>query len=155
MGKVFHSEATSLDVRSFLSAKFSTSLLSSDNTTLTPKTGQSATQSADSRGGAKIAYVAIRSLHKFMQRSHVAISCSDQMSISSVGFPSFAVQYFSIFGNLYLSLPFSVGFPVFCCEAFLKIGILHLRMLFWVGFPISTVGYFPKLVTHICQCLFR
>ena len=32
MGKVFHSEATSLDVRSFLSAKFSTSLLSSDNT---------------------------------------------------------------------------------------------------------------------------
>ena len=72
----------------------------------------------------------------------------------SVGFPVFAVKYFSIFGNLYLSLPFSVGFPVFCCEAFLKIGILHLQMLFWVGFPISTVGYFPKLVTHICQCLF-
>ena len=84
-----------------------------------------------------------------MQRSHVAISCSDQMSISSVGFPSFAVQYFSIFGNLYLSLPFSVGFPVFCCETFLKIGILHLRMLFWVGFPNSVIGYFLKLAPFI------
>ena len=39
MGKVFHSEATSLDVRPFLPLKISTSLLISGNTILKPKIG--------------------------------------------------------------------------------------------------------------------
>ena len=51
------------------------------------------------RGGAKNAYVAIRSQHKFMLRLHVAITCCDLMLQSdvhfSVGFPVFAVKYFS------------------------------------------------------------
>ena len=51
--------------------------------------------------------------------------CRDLMSgldvHFSVGFPVFAVKYFSIFGNLYLSLPFSVGFPVFAAKHFSKL----------------------------------
>ena len=39
----------------------------------------------------------------------------------SVGFPVFTVKYFSIFGNLYLSLPFSVRFPVFAAKHFSKL----------------------------------
>ena len=81
--------------------------------------------SIDNRGGAKNAYVRIRSWHKSMSRSHVKISCQDLMSRSdvhfSVGFPVFPVKYFSIFGNLYLSLPFSVRFPVFAAKHFSKL----------------------------------
>ena len=51
--------------------------------------------------------------------------CQDLMSGSdvhfSVGFPVFTVKYFSIFGNLYLSLPFSVRFPVFAAKHFSKL----------------------------------
>ena len=53
----------------------------------------------NNRGGAKNAYVAIRSQHKFMLRLLVAITCCDLMLQSdvhfSVGFPVFAVKYFS------------------------------------------------------------
>ena len=60
-----------------------------------------------------------------MSGSHVRISCRDLMSGSdvhfSVGFPVFTVKYFSIFGNLYLSLPFSVRFPVFVAKHFSKL----------------------------------
>ena len=77
------------------------------------------------RGGAKNAYVRIRSWHKSMSRSHVKISCQDLMSRSdvhfSVGFPVFPVKYFSIIGNLYLSLPFSVRFPGFVAKHFSKL----------------------------------
>ena len=70
-------------------------------------------------------YVGIRSWHKSMLGSHVRISCRDLMSGSdvhfSVGFPVFTVKYFSIFGNLYLSLPFSVRFPVFAAKHFSKL----------------------------------
>ena len=41
----------------------------------------------NNRGGAKNAYVAIRSQHKFMLRLHVAISCCNQMSIFQLDFP--------------------------------------------------------------------
>ena len=96
---------------------------------------------AGNSGGAKIVYVAIRTrmqrlkryinlCSNLMQRSHVVILCSNQMSIFSVGFPVSAVEYFSIFSILYLSLPFSVGFLV------------------------STVEYFSKLSFYIYQCLF-
>ena len=48
-----------------------------------------------------------------MSGSHVRISCQDLMSGSdvhfSVGFPIFTVKYFSIFGNLYFSLPGASG----------------------------------------------
>ena len=53
----------------------------------------------NNRGGAKNAYVAIRSQHKFMLQLHVAITYCDLMLQSdvhfSVGFPVFAVKYFS------------------------------------------------------------
>ena len=105
------------------------------------------------RGGAKNAYVRIRSWHKSMSRSHVKISCQDLMSRSdvhfSVGFPVFTVKYFSIFGNLYLSLPFSVRFPVFAAKHFSKLEFCIYQCFsgldFLMNFLIWFVNIYPLM----------
>ena len=105
------------------------------------------------RGGAKNAYVRIRSWHKSMSRSHVKISCQDLMSRSdvhfSVGFPVFPVKYFSIFGNLYLSLPFSVRFPVFVAKHFSKLEFCIYQCFsgldFLMNFLIWFVNIYPLM----------
>ena len=105
------------------------------------------------RGGAKNAYVRIRSWHKSMSGSHVRISCQDLMSGSdvhfSVGFPVFTVKYFSIFGNLYLSLPFSVRFPVFAAKHFSKLEFCIYQCFsgldFLMNFLIWFVNIYPLM----------
>ena len=88
-----------------------------------------------------------------MSRSHVKISCQDLMSRSdvhfSVGFPVFPVKYFSIFGNLYLSLPFSVRFPVFAAKHFSKLEFCIYQCFsgldFLMNFLIWFVNIYPLM----------
>ena len=82
----------------------------------------------NNRGGAKNAYVAIRSQHKFMLRLHVAITCCDLMLQSdvhfSVGFPVFAVEYFSKLEFCIYDCLFLVGFPVAGMVADMKVDMV-------------------------------
>ena len=66
----------------------------------------------NNRGGAKNAYDAIRSQHKFMLRLHVAISCCNQMSIFQLDFPFWLLSISQNWNSAFSIAFFWVGFPV-------------------------------------------
>ena len=63
------------------------------------------------RGGAKNAYVAIRSQHKFMLRLHVAISCCNQMSIFQLDFPFLLLSISQNWNSAFTIAFFGLDFP--------------------------------------------
>ena len=89
-----------------------------------------------------------------MLRLHVAITCCDLMLQSdvhfSVGFPVFAVKYFSKLEFCIYDCLFLGWISRLCCSVFLKIGILHLSQLFCVYFARE---YSADVYRISCLCL--
>ena len=63
------------------------------------------------RGGAKNAYVRIRSWHKSMSGSHVRISCRDQMCIFQLDFPCLLLSISQYLAICIYHCPFQFDFP--------------------------------------------